>query len=140
MSIIVPQEINKNCKSYAEVASINVESDETQKLQIKNTVLEAISEHHEKQSRQDNKADDRKKNIIVFNVPESKESDGNKRKEHDAAILINVYENVCGEDLPRENLAQVRRLGAIADKKNRPLLVTVCTEEQKRKLFKTYIS
>ena len=138
LSTLVPQEINKYCKSFAEVAAANIpkKTEEKQQLQIKNTVLEAISEHQEQSRNESKLMEERKKNIIVFNAPESKDKDGKTRKEHDTTLFVNIYRKVCAEGLERESLLQVRRLGAMAENKNRPLLVAVSSEEQKRKLFK----
>ena len=72
----------------------------------------------------------KKKNVIIFNVPESKSKDIKQKIEHDEA---NINELVGILEI-NPSIHKVIRLGKADDKKCRPILLKLETEEQ-RHLF-----
>ena len=78
--------------------------------------------------------EDRKKNIILFNVPESHADTAEKRKHEDISFFTNMHNTICENNLTGNVIAQ--RLGKRPeDDSKRPLLVTVYSKTIKRKLF-----
>ena len=99
---------------------------------IRIAVKEALIEGNKDEMR----IDDRKKNIVLFNVAESQSDSPVKRKKGDISFFLRLYNTIC-DDNSTEIVTDARRLGKPSedDKKRRPLLITVDSEYTKRKCF-----
>ena len=83
---------------------------------------------NERQSDEDN-LEDRKTNIIVFNIPESSATTIESRKSDDAVLFNEICNSIWDSNIPSSEIVQVRRLGARRDdQSNRPLLIKVKSE------------
>ena len=80
------------------------------------------------QMKQQRLTDDRKGNIIIHNLPDTGEGG-------DKSGFMNIVE-VCGVNIGEEDVMLVKRLGKPGANKLRPVLITLSSEDKKRKLFK----
>ncbi len=93
-----------------------------------NTMDEVIKEMKDQE--------DRKRNIIFFNIPESKSKDMNERVKHDKEEAKEITK-ICSATIKKDDMLKAKRLGKIPDDdKPRPLLIEVSSDEKKRALFK----
>ena len=131
----IPENLTKKCENYAQVLMTNLP--ETSEIaaksnmqNIKTILKEAITE----KKKDEKDIEDRKKNIILFNVPESHADTAEKRKNEDISFFTNMHNTICENNLTGNIIA--RRLGKHPeDDSKRPLLITVDSEITKRKLF-----
>ena len=80
--------------------------------------------------------EDRKRNMIFFNVPESKLSDVNDRTKHDKEE-VKELSRLCQATIKKDDMIRVKRLGKKPTTgKPRPLLIEVNSEDKKKALFK----
>ncbi len=80
--------------------------------------------------------EERKRNIIFFNVPESKSSDLNERTKHDKEE-IKELSKICQATIKKDEMIKAKRLGKRPDSdKPRPLLIELINDEKKKALFK----
>jgi hypothetical protein len=84
----------------------------------------------------ENEIDERKKNIVIFNAPESHADTAEKRKIEDISYVTGMYNSICNDNLLSESVSNARRLGKRPDNgSNRPLLITIDCESTIRKFF-----
>ena len=96
----------------------------------KNIIKEALTE----EKREQQKLDERKKNIMIFDAPEADDTDDANKS--DLNLFVNMCNYIDETILQTENdVVSVRRLGKKATDKKRPLMVNVQNERSKRKLF-----
>ncbi len=83
--------------------------------------------------------DDRKRNIIFFNIPESKATDMNDKTKHDKEEVKEITK-ICNATIKKDDMIKAIRLGKKpTGNKPRPLLIELNRdhgEEKKRALFK----
>ncbi len=80
--------------------------------------------------------EDRKRNIIFFNIPESKSREPNDRTKHDKEEVKELT-RICQATIKKDDMVRAIRLGKKPDAdKPRPLLIEVSSDEKKRALFK----
>ena len=79
--------------------------------------------------------DNRRYNIIVFGLPESKAAENEQKKEEDIKRIVGLTKNICQVNITEEAISKVIRLGKINEEKKRPLLITLKEEAKKRELF-----
>ena len=100
--------------------------------ELKNIIKQAIGER----KKEEDKLEDRKTNIIVFNLPEPKANTNEGRKADDQSFFINICNTICNSHIPSSEIIQSRRLGREpVDQSIRPLLIKVKSESTKRKIF-----
>ncbi len=130
----VPEKVNNTCKTWAEAAkgSKNVAPPNFQ-----NIVKTAIDES----KKEEKDVEDRKRNIIVFNAEESKSEVAEDRKSDDITLFTSICHSISDslfvyDEDNDDEVIQARRLGKKhEDGTPRPLLVTVGSEDTKRKIF-----
>ena len=111
-------------KSYAAVASTNINYSETPNHSIKT----AIKEVHEEEAAEERDKIKRSKNIIIHGVEEPTTEEAVKEDETWVKALIEKLH-------VKVNIKRISRIGKSADGKNRPLIVTLNNEEEKMKVF-----
>ncbi len=80
--------------------------------------------------------EDRKRNMIFFNVPESKSSDVNDRIKHDKEE-VKELSRICQATIKKDDMVRAKRLGKKPTTgMPRPLLIEVSSEDKKTALFR----
>ena len=81
--------------------------------------------------------EERRLNILFFNLPESKSGDATDKAKHDNEEVKHLAKH-CKVTIKKDEMTQAKRLGKPNADKSRPLLIQLCTtsEEKKRMLFK----
>ena len=99
-------------------------------------VQEAMGEYERAKVIDQQNVDIRRKNIIIFNAPESSHEASMNRKEDDISLFINICNEISDVEISKEYIIQSQRLGMRSEKgKLRPLLITLNSEEAKKKIF-----
>ncbi|KAL4240642.1 hypothetical protein ACF0H5_001433 [Mactra antiquata] len=96
-----------------------------------NVISSVISEMNEQKNREDN--------IVFYGVTELNSKNGKERQSHDCKI-VNEIMNLCDIVLDNTDLIRTSRIGKYDSEKHRPLLVTGCETENKKKLFRNFNS
>ncbi len=78
--------------------------------------------------------EERKKNVLFFNLPESKASDVNDRAKHDKEEVKEISK-ICQATIKKDEMIKAKRLGKKSNDKPRPLLIELVSDEKKRALF-----
>ncbi len=81
----------------------------------------------------------RKCNIILHNVQEKQSENPEERAKHDREQLKELGK-VCKENIKKEDLVNIKRLGKVNPNKPRPLLVEFKDEEKKRALMNNLVN
>ena len=124
--VAMPEEMYK---SFSEAIKTNLPR--KPKENLKTVVKQAMTERKNAEEY----LEERKANIIVFNMQESKANTAEQRKSDDTALFIETCNTVCDDSITSSEVIQSRRLGPRLEDKPRPLLIKVKTEEIKKKIF-----
>ena len=73
----------------------------------------------------------RRKNIIIFELPESKKSEPDDMKEEDVKKIVELCKNICKINMSNDHIERAIRLGKVMEDKERPLLITLKDESKK---------
>ena len=95
----------------------------------------AVQEEINKQVVEVKDIENRKKNIIVYRVPEKKSKSVFERKEHDAEFVKDLLDGVFDIDIQDGDIDKMYRLGQWAEDKSRPLLIGFKQCEQKDQIM-----
>ncbi len=79
--------------------------------------------------------EERKLNILFFNLPESKSGETSDTAKHDKDEVKHLAKQ-CKVTINKDEITMVKRLGKKQADKPRPLLIQVSSDEKKRMLFK----
>ena len=80
--------------------------------------------------------EERKNDIILFNVPESKANDMNERTKHDKEEVKEITK-ICNATIKKDEMIRAIRLGKKPNAdKPRPLLIEIINDDKKKALFK----
>ena len=132
MKTIQPDSDSLKTNMKTTFAEIMLEQQQSEKPITKNMIKEALTEG----KREQQKVDERKKNIMVFNAPESAADNNDQCHKED----IELFYDICNEIddsilINNHEVVKLRRFGTKESGKKRPMMVTVQTERAKRKLF-----
>ena len=105
----------------------------------KRTVQEVIEKSLKDRDNEEKERQKRQRNIIIFELPESKETNTEDRKEEDIRKFIGLCRNICKINITEESLEKAIRLSKVSDDKERLLLITLKEENKKGKYFRTSI-
>ena len=115
--------IKEECtKSYAKTAS-----GDRNDVSSNNEIKLAVKEVHKEEAEEEKDKKRRSKNILIHGVKEATEDLHKRDEEWVKALIQNLHVKV--------NIKQMKRLGAKADNKKRPLLISLENEEEKEKVF-----
>ena len=101
----------------------------------KRTVEEVIEKSLQNRESEEKDRQNRRKDIIIFGLPESKKTASEDRKEEDTRKFTGVCKNILIVNITEDSLEKVIRLGKITEDKDRPLLITLKEETKKREIF-----
>ena len=121
--------------SYADkVKGITSNTHNEQKVpDIKSILKQAMEEKNS----EDKHEEERKRNIVVFNLQECPSNDLEERKAADITLFTNICSSVSEVILQKGDTIQAKRLGKRGDNETpRPFLISVKSEEIKRKIFR----
>ena len=91
----------------------------------KRTVEEVVEKSLKDRDSEEKKWQNRRKNIIIFELPESKKSEPDDRKEEDVKTFVGLCKNICKINMSNDNIERAIRLGKVTEDKERPLLITL---------------
>ena len=72
----------------------------------------------------------RRNNIIVFRLPESKAAENEHGKEEDIKQIVGLSKTICQVNITEEAVSKAIRLGKLNEEKDWPLLITLKEEEK----------
>ena len=75
------------------------------------------------------------KNIIAYGIKEAKDINQVERQTEDINQIQRILQENCEVNLGEEHVGKVIHLGKFDEKKNRPILVSIQTEEKKKEIF-----
>lgn len=148
------KKVKDNLKNVEEIANIKLKESENQvktmkreldnmKKSVNQQDLTEVRKEKEKSDMQmkeiqakfeELEREKRKKNIIVYNLKESENSEATERYKWDVAQCKRIFQQeLSQENLKIENLI---RLGQKNEARNRPLLVKLENEEEKKEILK----
>ena len=73
----------------------------------------------------------RRKNIIVFGLPESDKLEPETRREEDIQKMVGLCRNICKIDITSRYVRKAVRLGKATQNNERPLLIVIDEETKK---------
>ena len=79
---------------------------------------------------------DRRNNIIVFGIKENQATNQKDKQTEDIREIKKILNEFCDVHLKEEDVAKVIRMGKYTESKNRPVIMTIKTEEKKKEIFK----
>ena len=104
------------------------------KKDIQKSVKEKVKEELE-DKREAELIEEKKNNIVLFNVPESLSEDCESRMRHDRDMFLTLY-NIEENDFADETVKVMHRVGSKEAKKPRPMVVKFINNEDKAKYLK----
>ena len=97
----------------------------------KRIVEEVIAKSLKERDNEEKKRQNRRRNIIVFELPESKKSEPEDRKEEDIKKFVGFCKGIIEINFDCSMIECIIRLGAAIDDKHRPLLISLKEEDKK---------
>ena len=97
----------------------------------KTTFQEVIEKSLKERESEEKERQNRRKNIIVFELPESTKSEPKYRKEEDTRKFIGFCKSILKVNFDKEMIARAIRLGKVTEGKTRPLLISLEEEDKK---------
>ena len=91
-----------------------------------------VKEELSRKTEEEQNIENRKRNIIIYRVPEKKTSDIVQRKTSDAVFVRDLMDGVFDMKLDEQDIEKMYRLGRWSEDKIRPLLVSFKCHEQKQ--------
>ncbi|KAK4327621.1 hypothetical protein Pmani_001925 [Petrolisthes manimaculis] len=92
-------------------------------LERESEMIKRVTERVKENIEEMQNRESRKKNLIVFNVQESKKKEGEERQSEDKEVCEHIFQEVLGvRDAMIEN---VHRMGRFDNNKDRPMIVTM---------------
>ena len=101
----------------------------------KRTVEEVVEKSLKDRDSEEKEHRNRRKNIIIFEMPESKKSEPDDRKEEDVQRFVGICKSICKINMTNNNIERAIRLGKVTEDKDRLLLITMKDENKKREVF-----
>ena len=103
---------------------------------VKRTIEKVFEQMHEHMREQEDRQN-RKNNLVMYNVPESTHQDPRERQTQDLAFCQDVIENSLGVDGRAYEMVTVIRLGKTrTDDRNRPVLIKMKSEYEKWEILR----
>ena len=104
----------------------------TEKRKIEEVIDISLRDYENEEKERQN----RRKNIIVFGLPESEKTIPEERKEDDVKKMVGLCKNICKIKFNENDISKIIRLGKVTEDKERPLLITISEEIKKREIFR----
>ena len=77
----------------------------------------------------------RRRNIIVFGLPESDKPEPGTRREEDIQKMVGLCRNICKTDITSRDVVKAVRSGKATQNNERPLLIAMDEETKKQEIF-----
>ena len=110
---------DKEDKPWSTITGTSTEVEEV----IQKSLKDRDIEERERQNR--------RKNIIVFGLPESDKPEPETRKEEDIQKMVGLCRNICKIDITSRDVRRAVRLGKATENNERPLLIAMDKETKK---------
>ena len=101
----------------------------------KTKVEEIIQKSLKDRDIEERERQNRRKNIIVFGLPESDKPEPETRREEDIWKMVGLCRNICKIDITSWDVRKAVRLGKATQNNERPLLITMDEETKKQEIF-----
>ena len=101
-----------------------------EKRTVEEVIAKSLKERDNEKERQN-----RRRNIIVFELPESKKSEPEDRKEEDMKKFVGFCKGIININFDQSMIERIIRLGKAMDDKHQPLLISLKEEDKKRDIF-----
>ena len=101
----------------------------------KRTVEEVVEKSLKDRDSEEKERQNRRKNTIIFELPESQKSEPDDRKGEDVQKFVGICKNICKINMTNDHIERAIRLEKVTEGKDRPLLVTMKDENKKREVF-----
>lgn len=95
----------------------------------------AVQEELNKKTQEEKDLEIRRRNIIIYRVPEKKTDNARERREHDETFFKDLLDRIFNMKLHDGEMEKMYRLGHWTDGKDRPLLVGFKNYEQKEQIM-----
>ena len=110
---------DKEDKPWSTITSTSTKVEEV----IQKSLKDKDIEERERQNR--------RKNIIVFGLPESDKPEPETRREEDIQKMVGLCGNICKIDITSRDVRRAVRLGKTTENNERPLLIVMDEETKK---------
>ena len=110
---------DKEDKPWSTITSTSTKVEEV----IQKSLKDKDIEERERQNR--------RKNIIVFGLPESDKPEPETRREEDIQKMVGLCRNICKIDITSRDVRRAVRLGKATENNERPLLIAMDEETKK---------
>ena len=97
----------------------------------KGTVEEVIAKSLKERDNEEKERQNRRRNIIVFELSESKKSEPEDRNEEDFKKFVGFCKSIIKINLDHSMIEHIVRLGKAMDDKHQPLLISLKEEDKK---------
>ena len=114
---------DKEDKSWSTITGTSTKVEEVIQKSLKDNDIE----ERERQNR--------RKNIIVFGLPESDKPEPETRREEDIQKMVGLCRNICKIDITSRDVRRAVRLGKATKNNGRPLLIAMDEETKKQEIF-----
>ena len=101
----------------------------------KRTVEEVITKSLKERDKDEKERQNRRRNIIVFELPKSKKSEPEDRKEEDIKKFVGFCKGIIKINFDYTMIECIIKLGKAMDDKHQPLLVSLKEEDKKQDKF-----
>ena len=98
-------------------------------------VEEVIQKSLEDRDIEERERQNRRKNIIVFGLPETDKPEPETRREEDIQKIVGLCRNICKIDITSKDVRRAVRLGKATENNERPLLIVMDEETKKQEIF-----
>ena len=105
----------------------NMQQQDSPNTQMKKTLATVTAELRDRE--------DRKKNLVLHNVPEPDTNVKEERNKEDKEFFNNLCKNTLGVNLPQDSIVRTTRFGEKNKEKPRPLWISLRTEDLKKRVF-----
>ena len=125
-----PKSENDRSKDSKKGRNINTQEATEKSRKIRTEYKSLWDRETEEKDRQN-----KRNNIIVFGLSESKAPDSEQRKSEEIPKMIGLCKNICHMNISDRDINRTVRLGKVVEDKDRPLLIMLKEEDKKRELF-----
>ena len=112
------EDIENNIKSIEEGKEGRKSWADIMETPEKKTVEEAIEKQLRDRENEEKDRQNRKNNIIVFGLPESKATENEQRKDEDIKRIVGLSKTICQVNITEEVISRAIRLGKLNEEKD----------------------
>ena len=127
-------EVTPKITELEDQIKINVQSNTAEKenaISDEDLIKFVVQEEMNKKSAEERDQENRKRNVVIYRVPEKKTDDVSERKSNDIEFVKDLLDGMFNMQMEDSDIEKIYRLGRWEDGKARPLLVTFRKHEDK---------